>query len=46
MSLFLQVYSGCGVATLIGFLALCHITAMRARQSSPSAAIEEQTSAR
>jgi hypothetical protein len=45
MSLFLQVYSGCGIATLIGFLALCHNAAVRARQSSPSAAIAEQTAA-
>ena len=33
MSLFLQVYGGCAVATLIGFLALCHASASRLRHS-------------
>ncbi len=36
MSLFIQVYGGCGLATLIGFLALCHSSATRLRRSSLS----------
>ncbi len=40
MSLFLQVYSGCGIATLIGFLALCHNAAARTRQSHSTASAE------
>ncbi len=35
VSTFLQVYGGCGIATLIGFLALCHNSATRARQTPP-----------
>ncbi len=35
VSLFLQVYGGCGIATLIGFLALCQSSASRARHAQP-----------
>jgi hypothetical protein len=31
MSLFLQVYGGCGLAVVIGFLVLCHSSATRIR---------------
>ena len=31
MSIFLQVYGGCAVATLVGFLALCRTSASRLR---------------
>jgi len=35
VSLFIQVYGGLGIATLIGFLALCHASALRVLHTEP-----------